>query len=114
MARLTDASSQLVAKRFAALSDPTRLRMLDVLHERGEVSVGDLAAGVDTTYANASKHLAVLLAERMVGRRRDGARALYRIADPTLMRICDEVCAGIRVQLEQLASTIDVPSETRA
>jgi DNA-binding transcriptional ArsR family regulator len=113
MGRLTENSSELVAKRFAALSDPTRLRMLDALHERGEIAVGDLAAGVGTTYANASKHLSVLLAERMVSRRRDGSRVLYRIADPTLMRICDEVCAAIRGQLEQLASAIELP-ETRA
>ena len=107
MARLTAESSALAAKRFAALADPTRLRLLDTIHERGEVDVGELAAEVGATYPNVSKHLSVLLAERMVTRRRAGSRALYRIADPALVRICDEVCVGIRDQLEELASLID-------
>ena len=106
MPSLTAESSELVAKRFAALSDPTRLRLLDLMHERGELAVGDLAEGVGATYPNVSKHLSVLLGERMVSRRRDGSRALYRIADPALIRICDDVCAGIRDQLEELASTM--------
>ena len=114
MPRLTQASSQLVARRFAALSDPTRLRLLDLMHERGELAVGELAEEAGTTYPNASKHLAILLGERMVSRRRGGARALDRLADPTLMQICDEVCAGIRDELEELVSAIDPPRGTRA
>ncbi|HEX6117309.1 MAG TPA: metalloregulator ArsR/SmtB family transcription factor [Solirubrobacterales bacterium] len=107
MSRLTPESSELVAKRFAALADPTRLRLLDLMHARGEAAVGELAEGVGATYANVSKHLSVLLAQRMVTRRREGSRALYSIADPALVRICDEVCAGIRDQLDALAALID-------
>ena len=107
MHTLTPEASELVAKRFAALGEPTRLRLLDLMHERGELAVGELATGVGASYANVSKHLSVLLAERMVERRRDGSRALYRLSDPALVRICDEVCAGIRDQLGELAAAID-------
>lgn len=93
----------LVARRFAVLGEPMRLRLLDALHERAEASVGELALALDATHANVSKHLNVLLSERMVGRRRDGARALYRISDPSLMRLCDEVCQGVRESVRGLS-----------
>lgn len=115
MPGLSPELSELAAKRFAALAEPTRLRLLDVMHERGEIAVGDLVDEVGTSYANVSKHLSVLLAERMVARRRDGSRALYRITDRALIRICDEVCAGIRDQLSELASTLgEAPNGARA
>jgi ArsR family transcriptional regulator len=96
VARLTGELAVRTARRFAVLGDPNRLRLLDVLHERGEASVGELAAAIGASHANVSKHLGVLLAEGMVGRRPEGQRALYRITDATLIRICDEVCAGVR------------------
>ncbi len=76
------------------------------MHEHGEASVGMLVEAVDSSYANVSKHLGVLLAEDMVERRREGARALYRIDDPTLIRICDEVCDGIGERLRET----DIPA----
>ena len=76
------------------------------MHERGEVAVGELVEAVGTSYANVSRHLALLHRERMVERRRDGARTLYRIADPTLIQICDQVCMAIRDQLRETATTM--------
>ena len=69
---LTPELAALIARRFAVLGEPTRVRLLDQIHERGEASVGELAEAVGSTHANVSKHLNLLLAERMVGRRREG------------------------------------------
>jgi len=77
------------------------------MHARGETSVGELVEATGGSQANVSKHLGVLLGERMVARRRDGSRALYRIADPTLISLCDEVCAAVREQLRELSSMVD-------
>ncbi len=96
----------LIARRFSVLGEPTRLRLLNVMHEHGEVSVGHLAEATASSQANVSKHLALLLSERMVARRREGARAMYSIADPTLMRLCDEVCSAVRDQLRELAELV--------
>ena len=46
---------QLVAARFKVLSDPMRLRILQVL-ENGETSVSELAEAVESTQPNVSKH----------------------------------------------------------
>ena len=107
MADLSPALAELVARRFAVLGDPTRLRLLHEMHARGEASVSELVAATGGQQANVSKHLGVLLGERMVSRRRDGSKALYRIADPSLLALCDQVCTGVRAQLRELSSLVD-------
>ena len=106
---LTPELADLIARRFAVLGEPTRLRLLNLMHAQGEASVSDLVKATGGSQANVSKHLGVLLRERMVSRRREGARALYSIADPALMTLCDEVCAGVRVQLRELSSVVGEP-----
>ena len=105
---LTPELADLIARRFSALGDATRLRLLNLLHARGEASVGELVEATGGSQANVSKHLAVLLHERMVSRRRDGARAIYRISDPTLMKLCDEVCTTVRDQIRELNQLVEV------
>lgn len=83
------------ARRFSLLGDPTRLRLLSVLHERGEAPVGQIAAVADVALANASQHLVRLAAGGIVARRRAGRSVLYRIADPTVESLCDIVCASV-------------------
>jgi DNA-binding transcriptional ArsR family regulator len=107
---LTPELATLVARRFAILGEPMRVRLLDALHERGEASVSELAEAVGAGHANVSKHLNLLLAERMVGRRRDGSRAMYRIIDPSLIRLCEDVCAGVRQGLRELHALLDDPT----
>ena len=96
----------LIARRFAVLGETNRIRLLNALHVRGEASVGELAEAVESTHANVSKHLNVLLAERMVSRRREGARALYTISDPSLIQLCDDVCAGVRQGVRELQELV--------
>jgi DNA-binding transcriptional ArsR family regulator len=111
---LTPQLAEIIARRFAVLGDPTRLRLINLLHATGEASVSELVAATGGTQANISKHLGVLLGERMVFRRREGSRALYRIADPTLIALCDQVCAGVREQLRELSSLVDGPTAAPA
>ena len=83
-----------VAARFKALSDAGRLRLLAAL-QPGERSVGELALAVGRPQPNVSQHLASLLRSGIVAARREGNRAFYRIADPTVLRICDAVCDSL-------------------
>jgi len=85
---------ELVAQRFRALADPTRLALLQAMFEE-ERTVQDLAAITGASQANTSKHLALLLEQGLVGRRRDGLFTRYRIADPTLERLCRLVCGSL-------------------
>lgn len=91
---LTDRARERMAARFRALGDPTRLNILERLF-RAPASVGELLSHVGGTQANVSKHLGVLRAQGLVGRRKHGNRTVYSIADPSLERICTVVCAAL-------------------
>jgi ArsR family transcriptional regulator len=99
-------AAELIARRFRALSDPTRLRIVDLLRERGEASVGELTEALGASQQNVSKHLAALHLEGFVARRKQGTSALYRIADSGVLDLCERVCAGIETQLEQRGAAL--------
>lgn len=82
--------AEAVARRFAALAVPTRLLILDYLRSCGEAPVGEIAVGVGRSQQNTSKHLGVLRDVDMVARRKRGTTALYRVATPSVNRLCDE------------------------
>lgn len=67
-----------------ALASARRVQLLDLLCQ-GERSVDALARTSGMTVTNASQHLHVLRAARLVDARKEGTKVLYRVAD-------DEVC----------------------
>jgi len=60
------------ARRFALLSDPTRLRILALLLEREPMTVTELSDSLGIATPNVSQHLARLSAGRLVGREKQG------------------------------------------
>ena len=93
-----DALLEAAARRFALLSDPTRLRIVSALHDAGEVSVGGLAVLTGIPLASVSQHLNRLAHGGVVGRRREGTSVRYRISDPTIEALCEVVCSGLRTR----------------
>lgn len=77
----------VLARRFKALGDPARLLILEAL-ANGERTVTRLVHETGLHQANLSKHLALLLTEGFVRRRRDGAFAYYRLAGSDIRRLC--------------------------
>ncbi len=92
-----------VAAYFQALSEPTRLQILNLLRG-GERSVGELAQLCGYTSANISRHLAFLTRQGLVARESRGTSGYYRIADESVYALCDLVCGSIARQLERSAS----------
>ncbi len=95
MSMVPDSVLEDVARRFALLGDPTRLRIVRVLHERGECTVGEIAAAAGTSSANASQHLGRLLLGGVAGRSRDGQTVRYRITDQSIEQLCAIVCGSV-------------------
>jgi DNA-binding transcriptional ArsR family regulator len=93
---------QQVATYFQALSEPTRLRILNLLRD-GERNVGDLALQCGFTAANVSRHLAMLTRHGLVVRETRGTSAYYRIADASVYALCDLVCGNIARKFERSA-----------
>lgn len=65
---------------FRILADPTRRRILDLLAERGALTVGQLATEFpDLVPSGISKHLMSLRAEGLVFATRSGRQQVYRL-----------------------------------
>jgi len=98
---LPDDLVELIALRFRALSEPTRVKLLDRLRE-GETTVLELAGLIGTTQQNVSKHLGVLQRTGIVARRKQGNFAYYRIVDEGVLSLCEAVCGSLQEQIETL------------
>jgi len=99
---LPDEALAQVAAYFQALSEPTRLQILNLLRQQ-ERSVGELAQLCGYSSANISRHLALLTQRGLVARESRGTSAIYSIADASVYALCDLVCGSIARQLERTA-----------
>jgi DNA-binding transcriptional ArsR family regulator len=71
---------------FRTLADSTRRQILDLLAERGPLSVGQLAAEFpDLVPSGISKHLMSLRASGLVSAARQGRLQIYRLEPDTLV-----------------------------
>jgi DNA-binding transcriptional ArsR family regulator len=82
---------ELVAGRFRALAEPTRLAILHAL-EHGERSVTDLVESTGLGQGNLSKHLQQLHSCGFVSRRREGLFVYYALADKDVLALCEIMC----------------------
>jgi rhodanese-related sulfurtransferase len=83
--RFKDAIYEQFSRIGKAVSSPNRLELLDILCQ-GERTVETLAKETGLTVANASQHLRVLRAARLVETEKMGLYVTYRLTDQT---VCD-------------------------
>ena len=99
---LSNAALEQVARRFAVLAEPMRLRLIQALFDR-ERNVTELVAATGGTQANVSRHLQTLIGAHILARRKEGLQVFYRIADPTIPRLCELVCGRLEKTLVRQA-----------
>lgn len=92
---------ELIAERFRVLGEPMRIRLLDALRD-APATVGALQQTTGASQQNVSKHLGVLLRSGLVSRRKEGNYSVYAIADEGVFDLCEQVCGGMRRQLDDL------------
>ena len=102
---LADPLVDLIAQRFRVLAEPMRIKLLDRLRD-GDATVGELQAALGASQQNISKHLGILHNAGMVTRTKDGNHARYSISDPSVFELCDNVCGGVRRQLQGLEAIL--------
>jgi len=102
---LSPLALDLIAARFRALSEPMRLRLLNLLMQ-GERTVGQLVEGSKSGQANVSKHLSVLREAGMVGTRKEGLMTVCYIADPIVTELCEMMCSRLREEMEGKAAAL--------
>jgi DNA-binding transcriptional ArsR family regulator len=92
--------SELLAKYFRVLSEPTRVRILEALENHGELSVGELVDLLGVAQPSVSNHLACLRWCGFVERERRHPNVFYRVAD-------DRVIELLRLGRELLADNAE-------
>ncbi len=105
MQALSDQALSQVADYFSALSEPTRLRILNCLQQR-ELNVGELTELCQCSQANVSRHLSTLAKHGLVHRENRGTSVYYKIADPSIHALCELVCNNIARRFEQQAAQL--------
>jgi rhodanese-related sulfurtransferase len=97
-----DAIYEQFARIGKSVSSPKRLELLDLLCQ-GERTVEVLAKESGLTIANASQHLQVLRAARLVETEKEGLFVIYRLADQT---VC-EFFRAMRVLAESQLAEVE-------
>ncbi len=97
--QLTPDVLELVAERFKALGESTRLQLLTCMRE-GEKSVNELVEETGLGQANVSKHLQILHSLGFVSRRKQGLYVYYSLADESVFTLCDIMCGHLEQRLE--------------
>jgi DNA-binding transcriptional ArsR family regulator len=103
------------SRAFAALADPTRRRIVELLADGRRVCLTDLAAGFDASRQAVAKHLDVLDRAGLTTTVRRGRERLTALDEDAFApirtwldhyaRFWDEKLAGLKVMLEQEEGT---------
>jgi DNA-binding transcriptional ArsR family regulator len=80
---------------FGALAHVTRREIILVLHERGELTAGDLAARFEQSWPTTTRHLAILVESGMITVRKSGRERVYSVSR-------DSLVGGLGLWLHQL------------
>lgn len=96
--------ADLVAKYFRGLGDPTRVRILELLRDEGELSVGALVERLDLPQPQISNHLACLRWCGFVEARRERRTVFNRIADARVVTMLDVAQSLLADNAEHVAA----------
>jgi ArsR family transcriptional regulator len=86
---MRDSLRRFKAGIFQALAHPTRIAIIELLRDEGEVPVATIHERLELEQANVSQHLAVLRSRQIVVGRRDGNQVFYSLRDPILGQVLD-------------------------
>lgn len=86
---MQDALRRFKADIFQALAHPTRIAIVELLRDDGELTAGTIIERLGLEQANVSQHLAVLRTKRIVVNRKEGNQVFYQLRDPLLGEVLD-------------------------
>ena len=107
------AATDLVAKYFRGLGEPSRLRILQILRDEGELSVGELVARLGLPQPKVSNHLACLRWCGFIEGRRDGRTVYNRIADSRVAEMLALAQSLLADNAEHVAACCRIEEPTR-
>jgi DNA-binding transcriptional ArsR family regulator len=92
-----DRMVRALAETFAALSDPTRVRIIAALADQ-ELCVQDMARLLGLTGSAVSHQLRLLRGQRLVKYRKDGRVAYYSLDDDHIRNLMSECVRHVSVE----------------
>jgi DNA-binding transcriptional ArsR family regulator len=101
---MKDDLRQFKSEIFQGLANPTRIAIVELLRD-DELSAGQIIEKLGIEQANASQHLAVLRAKKIVVNRKVGNQVYYSIRDKALIEVLDILR---RYFYSQLSSTLNL------
>ena len=104
----TPARTDLIAKYFRALGDPTRLRILELLKDEGELSVGELVERLGVAQTAVSNHLSCLRWCGFVEARREHRVVYNAVADDRVIELLELANGLLDDNAEHVATCCNV------
>jgi DNA-binding transcriptional ArsR family regulator len=98
------ADTELVARLFRVLGDATRLRILELLLDHGELHQMEIVRRLGATQARVSEHMACLTWCGFVESRTQGRKTLYRVANRRVRGLIDRATRFLEQNEAQIAS----------
>lgn len=97
---LPEDTVEMVAAMLKVLGDPTRIRLIEVLNERGGATVSALTACFSVSQQRISQQLAILHEAGVVRRRRQGIHVRYELVDFTCWWVVQQLASGLATSSE--------------
>lgn len=93
------------ASLFQALSNPTRIAIVEVLRA-GELSAGAIQEQLGIEQANLSQHLAILRSRQIVVNRKEGNQVFYSLRSAVLLEVLDIMRRYFQANLTEAAQML--------
>ena len=92
---------------FQALAHPTRIAIVEMLRDGGELTAGKLIERLGLEQANASQHLAILRSKHVLVNRKVANQVFYSIRDHALIEVLDILRRYFYSQLQSTVSMLE-------
>lgn len=101
-----DEAVELIASHMKVVSEPCRIRILEVLR-CGPGTVQEVSDRVHgTTYTNVSRHLCILFQAGMVSRTQEGPAVTYSLCDWSGWWVIEQIAQAVTNRLDELRDRI--------
>lgn len=109
---MNDAIRKYKADIFQALAHPTRVAIIELLHD-GERGAGVLCQELGLEPANVSQHLAILRSKSILSARKAGNNVFYSIRDPAITQVFDLLREFCSTHVAEMARMIESVGPSR-
>ena len=98
------------AELCRAMGNPLRMEIMHLLRA-GPMNVNDIASATHSHQATISRNLATLRNAGIVVAHRDGTNAIYQVANPKIMSVCDLMREVLNEQMGERSKLLDETNE---